>query len=206
MSYDSRVISRGEIYYITSRNDSTGSEQRSGRPAVIVSNNFCNDSSPVLEVCYLTLKEKTKLPTHVFIDRGACENSTILCEQVTSVAIERIGDFMCRLPDDLMDAVDKALVVSLGLQYIIEQETKKPVTSVPPAPVSTPAKEVIPQTTLDELAKLRADKNALEEQNKELCIECDSLEKRAEEAENLAREAATYKKPYDELLDRVLRR
>lgn len=203
MSYDSRVISRGEIYYIFSRNDTTGSEQRSGRPAVIVSNNFCNDSSPVLEVCYLTLKEKTKLPTHVFIDRGACENSTILCEQPTPVAIERIGDFMCRLPDDLMEAVDKALVVSLGLQYIIEQETKNP---VPPAPVSIPAKEVIPQTTLDELAKLRVDKDALEEQNKKLCIECDSLEKRAEEAENLAREAATYKKLYDELLDRIMGR
>ena len=192
-------ISRGEVFYITSKYDTVGSEQKSGRPAVVVSNNLCNDNGPVVEVCYMTLQEKKPMPTHVLIDRGQCINSTILCEQVTSVAKERIGEYMCTIPDDIMDAVDKALVVSLGLDYIIEQETKKPVTSTP-----SPTNKPVPSA--EATAKMKAEITALEEQNRELINARDRFRKQAEEAESLAREAATYKKLYDELLDRVLRR
>lgn len=196
-------VSRGEVFYIASRSDTVGSEQKSGRPAVIVSNNMCNEFSPVVVVCYLTLQEKNKLPTHVFIDRGACINSTILCEQPTPISKERLGDYMCTLPDDILDEVDKALVVSLGLEYIIEQETKKP--------VSAPAKEVIPDSTLKELDRLRAERDALEAQNKELIIARDSAMKKAEEiakkaegTDSAKQEAKFYKKMYDNLLDKVL--
>ena len=122
-------ISRGEVYYIKSIYPAVGSEQRSGRPAVIVSNNLNNEHSKCVEICYLTLQEKTPLPTHVLIDRGECENSTILCEQVTTVSTERLGDYMCRVPDDIMDKVDKALVVSLGLDYLMSGEDNSNKTS-----------------------------------------------------------------------------
>ena len=193
---DLAKISRGEVFYITSHYDSVGSEQKSGRPAVVVSNDMCNEYSPVIEICYMTLQVKKPMPTHVFVDRGQCINSTVLCEQVTSVSRDRIGEYMCTLPDDIMDAVDKAIVVSLGLDYIIEQETKKPVTVS-----STPAKEVIPASELD---KLRAEVNALEAQNKELIVARDSLAKKVEGAENSKQEAKLYKKMYDNLLDKVL--
>lgn len=111
---DSRKFMRGEIYYIYSF-PTVGHEQRSGRPAVIVSNNENNANSGVLEVCYLTLKEKPKMPTHVMIDRGPCMNSTILCEQVTSVAVDKVGDYMCQIPEHLEEELDRALRVSLGL-------------------------------------------------------------------------------------------
>ena len=194
-------ISRGEVFYITSKYDTVGSEQKSGRPAVVVSNNLCNDNSPVVEVCYMTLQEKKPMPTHVLIDRGQCINSTILCEQVTSVAKERIGEYMCTIPDDIMDAVDKALVVSLGLDYIIEQETKKPVTVT-----STPAKAEIPKTTLEELDKLRVEKNALEAKNKELAMMCEDYSRKLDECRSSVGVAETYKTLYNELLDKVLRR
>ena len=197
---DLTKISRGEVFYKKSHFDNVGSEQKSGRPAVVVSNNMCNEYSPVIEVCYLTLQEKHKLPTHVFIDRGTCINSTILCEQVTSVSKERLGDYMCALPDDIMDAVDKALIASLGLEYIIEKEFS----NSSPAPVSTPAKTEIPKSTLEELDKLRAEKNALEAQNKELVSARDALMKKVEGADNSKQEAKLYKKMYDSLLDRVL--
>lgn len=192
---DLSKISRGEVFYIVSRSDTVGSEQKSGRPAVIVSNNMCNEFSPVVEICYLTLQEKQKLPTHVFVDRGTCINSIILCEQVTSVSKERLGDYMCTLPDDIMDAVDKAIVVSLGLEYIIEQET---------VITSKPAKTEIPKTTLEELDKLRAKVNDLEAFNKELITARDSLMKKAEGAESAKQEAKIYKKMYDSLLDKVM--
>ena len=200
MNTDLTRISRGEVFYITQRSDTVGSEQKSGRPAVIVSNNMCNEYSPCVEICYLTLQEKKPLPTHVFIDRGQCINSTVMCEQVTTISKERIGDYMCTLPDDIMDSVDKALITSLGLEYIIEKEFS----NSSPAPVSTPAKTEIPKSTLEELDKLRAEKNALEAQNKELMSARDALMKKVEGAENSKQEAKIYKKMYDNLLDKVM--
>ena len=118
MSTSTRKIMRGEIYYI--KNFPTcGHEQRSGRPAVIVSNDMNNAHSEVVEVCYLTLKEKTPLPTHVFIDRGPCMNSTVLCEQITSVSLDRVGDYMCRIPEHLEEALNDALVESIALRPIM---------------------------------------------------------------------------------------
>ena len=41
-------ITRGDIYYVDAI-DSVGSEQRGGRPAIVVSNDKCNQHSPVVE-------------------------------------------------------------------------------------------------------------------------------------------------------------
>ena len=42
-------INRGDVFYVN-RSETIGSEQRSGRPAIIVSNPECNEHSPVVEV------------------------------------------------------------------------------------------------------------------------------------------------------------
>ena len=113
---NTNTVKRGDVYYIH-RYDTLGSEQRTGRPAVIVSNDKANESSTVYEVCFLTLQEKTPLPTHVTIHQGTCKNSTILCEQITTITEERLGDMMCTLPENVMTQVNKALLVSLGLSH-----------------------------------------------------------------------------------------
>lgn len=62
-------MKRGEIYYIN-RTDATlqsGSEQYTGRPAIIVSNDKNNEFSTTAEVVYLTTQPKRNLPTHVDI-------------------------------------------------------------------------------------------------------------------------------------------
>lgn len=46
-------IKRGDIWYIES-GYSVGSEQRAGRPAIVVSNNRNNQYSGTVEVVYLT--------------------------------------------------------------------------------------------------------------------------------------------------------
>lgn len=106
-------FTRGDIHYVDA-SSVVGHEQQAGRPAVIVSNNKCNEHSPVLEVVYLTTAAKTSLPTHVTI-RSAPRVSTVLCEQVHSVDTSRVGDFCGRCTEQELQAIDTALLISLGL-------------------------------------------------------------------------------------------
>ena len=56
-------IKRGDIWYIESGYITVGSEQRPGRPAIVVSNDRNNEYSSTLEVVYLTTQPKHDLPT-----------------------------------------------------------------------------------------------------------------------------------------------
>ena len=53
---------RGDIFYITPFYTVTGSEQRAGRPGVIVSNDANNKYSPNVEIVFLTSQEKKPIP------------------------------------------------------------------------------------------------------------------------------------------------
>lgn len=145
-----KEIYRGDIFYIEPYNQTEGSEQRAGRPAIVVSNDMCNNYSPVVEVVYLTTQPKNDLPTHVVI-RSSTRESTALCEQVTSVSKDRIGDRIASLTDDELLRVNIALMVSLAL------EAGEPVKL--PEPDTAAAKEI---------AKLRAELDAAEKRIEEL--------------------------------------
>ena len=102
---------RGDIWYVESA-DSTGSEQKAGRPAIIVSNDIGNKAAPVVEVVFLTTQDKNNMPTHVPITSAKLP-STALCEQVTTVSKSRLGTWYSHCTDNEMKAIDKALAVSL---------------------------------------------------------------------------------------------
>lgn len=121
-------IKRGDCFYIESIYNEVGSEQKSGRPAIIVSNEKNNVNSETVEVVYLTTKEKSRLPTHVTI-YSAPRESTALCEQVTSISTSRIGKFMSHLTKEEMTQVDIALLISLDLT--IDQEPREIIKEVP---------------------------------------------------------------------------
>lgn len=106
-------FARGDIYYIEPYL-TEGSEQRAGRPAIIVSNDLANRHSSVVEVVYLTTQPKTDLPTHVTI-RSTNRESTALCEQITSVSKDRIGSFLCSVTRDEIQRLNLALLTSLDL-------------------------------------------------------------------------------------------
>ena len=108
------MIKRGDVYYIVKKNDVCDSEQRAGRPAVVVSNDKANEHSDVVEVVYLTSKYKKPMPTHVPVT-STSRNSIALCEQISSVSVNRLGDFLCRCTDDEMQVIDYALAISVGL-------------------------------------------------------------------------------------------
>lgn len=80
---------------------------------MIVSNDVCNDVSPVIEVIFLTSRKKHPLPTHVNVQ---CELYSIaLCEQITSVDKSRLLDYVGRASPEEMQQIDEAIKISLGI-------------------------------------------------------------------------------------------
>ena len=109
-------MKRGEIYYIDREFNEVGSEMRAGRPGIIVSNEANNENAEIVEVVYLTTQPKKGLPTHVAI-RSTKYKSTAICEQITTVAKKRIGEYCGTCTDNEMQAVENAMMVSLGIDY-----------------------------------------------------------------------------------------
>lgn len=149
---------RGDIYYIE-RSVFTGSEQASGRPAVIVSNDKNNEHSDTVEVVYLTTQPKKDLPTHVVI-RSASRESIAICEQITTVAKERIGNFKGSVTDSEMLNIEIAMLVSLDLK--MGGASEKTVEVIKEVPVEVikevPAPSTVSENTADILAELAAAK------------------------------------------------
>ena len=126
------TVHRGEIYYIENNlaRITTGSEYNGGRPGIVVSNELCNEHSEVVEVVYLTTQDKKPLPTRVKI--MASVPSTALCEQIHSVDKSRIRDHIRDCTEEELKEIDKALLISLGLD-VTKTEEEKPLTIPVPA-------------------------------------------------------------------------
>lgn len=106
----------GDIYYID-RFDTCGSEQRPGRPAVIVSNEKNNMYSSTVEVVYLTTQPKENIPTHVTIQSTGRE-SIVLCEQITTVDVSRVREYFCTVTPGELAQIERAIFASFGFRYI----------------------------------------------------------------------------------------
>ena len=115
-------IKRGQIYYIA-RGYTTGCEMWGGRPGIIMSNDQNNRASGTVEVVYLTTMSKKDLPTHVTI-RSLEWESTALCEQVTSVSVDRLGRCMGEITEAEMQSLEIAMLISLGIR-MEQAEPKK---------------------------------------------------------------------------------
>lgn len=114
-------IKRGDIYYIE-RFQTTGSEQHPGRPAVIVSNDENNRHSATVEVVYLTTQPKEDLPTHARVN-SCMRDSIAICEQITTVALERVGDYKGHVTDYEMAEIEAAMLASLDLGLLMSTDT-----------------------------------------------------------------------------------
>ena len=64
------MIKRGQIYFITSNRKEQGSEMWGDRPAVIVSCDELAETSPTVQLCYMTTRPKKDLPTHFITEGG----------------------------------------------------------------------------------------------------------------------------------------
>lgn len=105
---------RGEIYFVENEN-SSGSEIKGNRPAILVGNDIELKTSPVLKVVYLTTKIKPYMPTHVVIKETKYE-SIATCEQIYTVSVHRIKNYIAICSDEEITELDQALKFSFGLQ------------------------------------------------------------------------------------------
>lgn len=96
-----------------------GSEQGGIRPCLVIQNDNGNRYSPLTIIAPLTSKKFTKeFPTNVFIpkeDSQLEKDSTALLNQIKTMDKGRIIKKICSLDKFLMNKIDRAIKVSLGL-------------------------------------------------------------------------------------------
>lgn len=115
------MVKRGDIYY-ADLSPVVGSEQGGVRPVLVIQNNLGNHFSPTIIVAAITARMgKPKLPTHIGIDAkitGIDRDSVILLEQIRTIDKSRLREKVCRLSKIDMKQVDKALLVSVGVEKL----------------------------------------------------------------------------------------
>ncbi len=112
------IVKRGDIFY-ADLSPVVGSEQGGIRPILIVQNDIGNRYSPTVICAAITSQiNKAKLPTHIEIDSNRyplIKDSVVLLEQVRTIDKKRMKEKIGHLDDVIMKKVDKALLISLGL-------------------------------------------------------------------------------------------
>jgi mRNA interferase MazF len=121
---DTKVI-RGGIYLVDLR-ERVGSEQGGLRPVVVIQNDTGNRFSPTTIICPLTSKNKQMKETHVMLtpdDCGVIMNSTVLCEQITTIDKSRIKSKVgeIRNPQKICD-IEEKILISFGINPLKNQQ------------------------------------------------------------------------------------
>ena len=119
MDNQQNIVRRGEIYY-ADLSPVVDSEQGGMRPVLIVQNDVGNRYSPTVIAAAITSQQnKARLPTHIEIEArtyGLSKNSVVLLEQVRTLDKRRLRERMGCLDEKVMQRVDGAIAISLGLR------------------------------------------------------------------------------------------
>lgn len=178
-----------------------GSEQHADRPAVVVSNDKNNENSNVVEIVYMTTKPKTDLPTHVTV-RSTGRVSTVLCEQVYSVSIDRVGTYIGECTDKEMENIDIALMISLQLDGNVKTSKKYAETiKNQQEEIDSLKKEIeqLQQEHDEQIEQIEQDAAVYVEENRKI-----ANMKSSEDTIRLQTERDTYKNMYEQLLNRLV--
>ena len=106
-----------------------GSEQGGTRPVLVIQNNVGNCFSPTIIIAPVTTRvKKLRQPTHIGIPPffGLPKSSMDMLEQIRTIDKSRLGDYVGCLDDDVMDYIDEALGISVGLQDPGETMQERP--------------------------------------------------------------------------------
>lgn len=116
-----KAVKRGDIFY-AELNPVVGSEQGGIRPVLVIQNDIGNQYSSTTIIAAITSQIfKAKLPTHVEIsaeESGLAKNSVVLTEQVRTIDKRRLKDKISNIDKSLMEKVNKALEISMGLVFL----------------------------------------------------------------------------------------
>ena len=149
------TVRRGDVFY-ADLDPVVGSEQGGLRPVLIVQNDVGNRYSPTVIAAAVTSRMgKTRLPTHIDVPAGRTgllRDSIVLLEQLRTLDKRRLREKMGHFDEAIMQEVDLALGVSLGLltreaEQAVRQEgprvfEEKRVTASAPPPAAMPAAAV----------------------------------------------------------------
>jgi mRNA interferase MazF len=112
-------IKRGEIV-LAKLGPVKGSEQGGTRPVLILQNDISNKFSPITIIAPITSRIYEKdFPTNVFIskeDSGLNKDSTLLLNQIRTIDKSRIIKIITSLDEFIMQKVDIAIKISLGIE------------------------------------------------------------------------------------------
>lgn len=112
------IVKRGDIYY-ADLSPVVGSEQGGVRPVLIIQNDIGNKYSPTVIAAAITSQiNKAKMPTHIELsakEYGLHKDSVVLLEQVRTIDKKRLREKIGHLNMELMEKVNDALHISLGL-------------------------------------------------------------------------------------------
>lgn len=116
------MIRRGDVVWVD-LDPARGSEAKSRRPAVVVSNDGANAAAStlgrgVVTVVPITSNTARVLPFQVLLPAGSCglsRDSKAQAEQIRSISVDRIGEIVGRLTDDAEVALDDAVRLHLSL-------------------------------------------------------------------------------------------
>lgn len=110
---------RGDIYLVD-LGTNIGSEQGGFRPVLLVQNDIGNHFGPTLIVAPVSSRywKKSKQPTHTLIEgiQNLSSPSVVLTEQLLTIDKVRVMKYLGKVPEDQMQNVNKAVMVSLGLK------------------------------------------------------------------------------------------
>lgn len=131
MSDEKRIeVLRGQMYY-ADLDPVVGSEQGGFRPVLVIQNDVGNNFSPTVIVTPITSKQKKmRQPTHVGIPPyfNLPENSVAMLEHIRTIDKSRLCEYIGRLDDDVMDYIDGAFGVSIGIEKAfpsVKQQKKR---------------------------------------------------------------------------------
>jgi len=112
------ITLRGDIWYCD-LGDALGSEQQHRRPVLILQADELNQTSPTTIVAPITSRIKHPfMQAHYILDEHCplYERSMVLTEQVRAIDKQRLHNYIGRLKEKDMQAVEQALRHSLGLR------------------------------------------------------------------------------------------
>ena len=113
---------RGDVVWVD-LDPARANEANKRRPAVVVSNDRANRTAQrlgrgVVTIVPVTSNTSTVRPFQVLLDATRCrlpQDSKAQAEQIRSVAIERVGAVVGRLPPDVVERLDHAIRLHLAL-------------------------------------------------------------------------------------------
>lgn len=119
---DKRVARRGDLYWVD-WSPGRGSEALGRRPAVIIQRDAGNVSPSYPNTVVLAVSSQgLEIPFHVRLrpnrENGLRNVSFVKCEQIFTIAKERLGPRIGRLTEEELRRVEHGITLNLGLESV----------------------------------------------------------------------------------------